>query len=382
MAKKPRIMALVVAAGSGSRVGEGVPKQYRTIGRSPMLRLSIEALLSHNAISNVLVVIAPGHEQQYASATQGLTLLPPVLGGNERQDSVKAGLEALAAHQPDYVVIHDAARPLLSQAMIDRIIAALDASAAVVPSLAIADTVRRSNGAQWEEVARQGLMRMQTPQAFPFAALLALHRNATHAVTDDAALWLHDGRRLITVAGDEQLRKITTAEDLMWVASMMPQRIAVGMGYDVHRLVDGTTITLGGIRMTHTKTLHGHSDADVVLHALVDALLGALAEGDIGTHFPPSDPQWKGADSAQFVAHALARATARHATILHADLTIICEAPKIAPHREAMRARIAQLLAIETARVSVKATTTEGLGFTGRNEGIAAQAIVTLSLPV
>ncbi len=388
MAKKPKILALLVAAGSGSRVGEGLPKQYRPIAEKPLLRYSLEAFLSHPDIAGVAVVIAPGHEKYYDAGVAGLKLLPPVIGGVERQDSVKAGLEALAAHKLakggiDYVLIHDAARPFLSHDVISRVIAALTPEHGVVPTLPMADTVRRFRSGHWEEVDREGLMCIQTPQGFPFGPLCELQSEDVARFPDDAALWLAANLKLRYVEGEENLRKVTNADDITWAehTARGAMRTAIGFGYDVHRLVDGTSITLGGVSIPHDKKLDGHSDADVALHALVDAILGALAEGDIGQHFPPSDPTWKGADSARFVEQAVRRVAARGGVIAHADLTIICEAPKISPHRDGMRATIASLLGIDIARVSVKATTTEGLGFTGRHEGIAANAVVTLSLP-
>ncbi len=386
MGKKPTIFALVVAAGAGIRAGGGVPKQYQHIAGKPLIRYSLEAFLTHSRIAGVLVVVAPEHRAQYEAATAGLVLLPPVSGGTERQDSVKAGLAALAVRQPDYVLIHDAARPFVSATVIDRVIEALAADIAVVPTLPMADTVRRyiAKKDTWEEIPREGLLRIQTPQAFPFQKLLDLHASNTAPVTDDAALWLAANKKLQHIAGEYRLRKVTTVEDLMWAenAARAQHRIATGLGYDVHRFAQGTGVTLGGITIAHDQKLEGHSDADVALHALVDAILGALAEGDIGAHFPPSDPRWKGADSALFVAEAVRLMRARGGALLHADVTIICETPKIGPHREAIKQRIATLLDVPVTRVGIKATTTEGLGFTGRKEGIAAQALVTLSLPV
>lgn len=300
------------------------------------------------------------------------------MGGAERADSVAAGLEALAQHNPEYVLIHDAARPFLSHAMIDRILGALSPDVGVVPALAVADTVRRLDGDTWSDVSRDGLMRVQTPQAFPFAALQKIY--ATGAASDDAAIWLAAGRKLAYVAGDEELRKVTTAEDIAWAnARAGARRVAVGSGYDVHALIPGDgVIRLGGIDIAHTHKLDGHSDADVVLHAVVDALLGAISAGDIGSFFPPTDARWKGANSAIFIEEARAQVAARGGEIQHLDVTIIGERPKISPHREAMRERIAAMLKLPLSHVSVKATTTEKLGFTGREEGIACQAIATV----
>ncbi|MEJ0009098.1 MAG: 2-C-methyl-D-erythritol 2,4-cyclodiphosphate synthase [Alphaproteobacteria bacterium] len=416
MKQNPRIFALIVAAGTGARAVGPVPKQYLPIAGRPMLRFSMAALAGHGRIEAVQVVIARGHEKYYEQAAasfipppaggrlgggpgQGSALprphpnpppmgegilLPPVIGGVERQDSVRAGLAALAAHRPDYVLIHDAARPFLTHGVIDRLLAKMAADKGVVPALKLADTVRRLENGKWEEVDRHGLLRMQTPQLFPYGKLCELQKEDIAVFTDDAGLWLAEGLALDYALGEEGLRKVTTHEDIAWAESFARGRIAVGSGFDVHRLAAGggsKGIMLGGVAIAHDKVLEGHSDADVVLHALTDAILGAIGEGDIGMHFPPGDEQWKGADSAQFVREALRLTSARGGRIAHADVTIICEAPKIGPHRDAMRARIAELLALSPAQVSVKATTTEGLGFTGRGEGIAAQATVTLELP-
>lgn len=385
MKGNPRIFALVVAAGSGARAGGKRPKQYQRIAGKPMIRYSLQALARHAAIAGVQAVIAPEHASYYNEAVSGLDVLPVVHGGAERQDSVRAGLAALAAHKPDYVLIHDAARPFLPQAVITRILGALGPETGVVPALPVTDTIRRHRAGKWEEVEREGLMRMQTPQAFPFTELLALQAEDVAKFTDDAALWLAAGRRLDYALGDERLRKVTTADDITWAeeTAQRTTRVVTGSGFDVHKLVvaDGKkSVTLGGVAIAHDKKLEGHSDADVVLHALTDALLGALGEGDIGQHFPPSDAKWKGADSRQFVADAVRRLNVRGGEVSHADITVICEAPKIGPHRDAMRQSIAELLGVARERVNVKATTTEGLGFTGRGEGIAAQATVTLAL--
>lgn len=393
MTTTPRIVALIVAAGTGSRVGGEVPKQYRAIGGRAMLRYSVEALLKRPAITAVQVVIHPDHENLYAAATKGLgaKLLPPIHGGAERADSVRAGLLALAKHNPDYVLIHDAARPFLSQAMIGSLIIEFSPDVAVLPALAIADTVRRFEGGKWLEVSRKALMRMQTPQCFPFDALCAVIEGDIAAEvaspTDEAAIWLAAGRQLKYVEGDEELRKVTTAEDIAWANHHVAatRRVAIGMGYDVHALMpagEKHSIRLGGIDIPNAHTLHGHSDADVVLHAIVDALLGSISAGDIGSHFPPSDAKWKGANSAIFIEEARAQVAARGGIISHLDITIIGEQPKISPHREAMRAAIADMLHLPLSHVSVKATTTEKLGFTGREEGIACHAVATVSLPM
>ena len=387
MNNNSRIFALIVAAGSGVRAGAGTPKQYRTVGGKPMLRHSVQALASHPAIAGVQVVIHPSHADDYTKAVDGMALLPVVHGGAERADSVRAGLAALAPHTPDYVLIHDAARPFLSHAIIDAIIQKLSPDHAVIPALAVVDTVRRLEGNGWSEVSRDGLFRVQTPQAFPFEALKNMA--ATNATpTDEAALWLAAGHQLVYVEGDENLRKVTTVADMAWTEEKIrltcKVRSVVGMGYDVHALVpagDAGVIRLGGIDIAHSHKLLGHSDADVVLHAVVDALLGALAEGDIGAHFPPSDARWKGADSKVFIEEARSRVAARGGVIQHLDITIIGERPKISPQRDAMRTAIAGMLRLPLTRVSVKATTSEKLGFTGREEGLACQAVATLTLP-
>ena len=405
MSQPSRIFALIVAAGTGSRAGGAVPKQYQPIGGKPLLRYSAEALCARPAIRGVQVVIHPEHQAAYEAASKGLRLLPPVIGGAERADSVRAGLHALAEHAPDFVMIHDAARPFLTQAMIAALIIALSPDEAVLPALSVADTVRRFEGGTWHEVSRKSLMRMQTPQCFPYDALVRLMgvsppnllptgsltlRNpeavTEKSPTDEAALWLAAGKSLRYVDGDEDLRKVTTHADIAWAEDRVRSnaRTVVGMGYDVHALMpagDAGVIRLGGIDIANAHKLHGHSDADVVLHAVVDALLGSIAAGDIGSHFPPTDAHWKGANSAIFVEEACAQIAARGGKIQHVDVTIIGEQPKVSPHRDAMRAAIATLLQLPLSHVSVKATTTEKLGFTGREEGIACHAIATVSLP-
>lgn len=365
----PKIAALIVAAGKGTRAGGALPKQYQALAGKPMLAHSAQTLASHPAISSIVVVISPEHEALYKSKMAGV---PYAHGGAERQDSVRLGLEALAKENPDYVLIHDAARPFLSNAVIGRIVAALSKDA-VIPVLGVADTVRTKEGVT---IDRNMLLRIQTPQAFPFSRILDLHQKQTAGgpATDDAELWMRANGKVVYVEGEERNRKMTLAAD------MNNPVTRVGMGYDVHTLIAGDAIILGGVKIPHTHTLEGHSDADVVLHALVDAILGALGEGDIGVHFPPSDAKWKGADSAAFVEHTYQLMQKNNASLTHLDITIICEAPKIGPHREAMRKRIAQLLHTDISHISVKATTTEGLGFTGRGEGIAAQAVATVSI--
>ncbi len=386
------VAALVVAAGRGSRFGAGAPKQYTRLGERPILSHALARLAAHPAIGAVRAVIHRDDAGAYAEAAAGLDLLPPVHGGAERQDSVRLGLESLAELTPQWVLIHDAARPLLPAAVIDRLLTALKTAPAALPVLPVADTLKRgAAGHVRETVAREDLYRAQTPQAFAFAEILAAHRAAAgQALTDDAAVAEAAGLAVALVEGAPELMKITTAGDLaeaarwLGVAAGEPDarpEVRLGQGFDVHRFGPGDAVMLCGVSIPHVQALAGHSDADVGLHALTDAILGALADGDIGSHFPPSDPTWRGADSARFLRHAGTLVAARGGRILHCDVTLICEAPKVGPHREAMRARIAESLGIAVGRVSVKATTTEKLGFTGRREGIAAQAAATVELP-
>jgi 2-C-methyl-D-erythritol 4-phosphate cytidylyltransferase/2-C-methyl-D-erythritol 2,4-cyclodiphosphate synthase len=381
-------IALIVAAGSGMRFGGEVPKQYLPLGGRAVLRHSVEAFLGHARIDGVRVVIGPEHRALYETAVAGLPaprLLPPAFGGATRQESVRHGLESLADEPPARVLIHDAARPFVSADIIDRTLAALDEAPAAVVAVPVTDTLKRAEG---ETVTgtldRAGLWRAQTPQAFHFEPILSAHRRAAGAaLTDDAAVAEAAGLPVKLVMGAEDNFKITTSDDLRRAGSLLggAAEFRTGMGYDVHRFVAGDGVTLCGLRIPHDRALEGHSDADAGLHALTDALLGALGAGDIGSHFPPSDARWKGADSAQFLAHAAALLSARGGRVVHVDVTLVCERPRIAPHRAAMVARIAGILGIDEGRVSVKATTTEGLGFTGRREGIAAQAVATVALP-
>ena len=399
LSKEPsrvKIGAIIVAAGRGERAraaGRG-PKQYAAIAGEAVLRRALRAFLGHPRIGAVLPVIHGDDGARYQAATLGLSgpLLAPVLGGPTRQASVLAGLERLAEEAPDWVLIHDAARPFVSSAVLARVLAALERCAGAVPALPLSDTLKRCgpDGGILETVDRSVLWRAQTPQGFHFAPILAAHRSA-HAkgrtnFTDDAAIAEWAGLRVTCVAGEEANRKLTTAEDIIMAnrETMAPPSLAdirTGQGFDVHRFTAGDHVWLCGVKVPHTQSLEGHSDADVALHALTDALLGAIGDGDIGQHFPPSDPQWKGAASHMFLADAARRVRALGGTIANADITILCEAPKISPHREAMRQRIAQILGIEVSRIGVKATTTEQLGFTGRREGIAAMAIATVRLP-
>ncbi len=379
-------IALIVAAGSGQRFGAERPKQYLDLAGKPVLRRTVEAFLSHPKVSAVRVVINPALRDLYDAAVAGLDLPEPVAGGASRQDSVRNGLEALADSAPDRVLIHDAARPLIDAATIDAVIAALDHHPAALAAVPVADTLKRGDGKVVAgTVDRSGLWRAQTPQGFRFPEILAAHRSAAGLeLTDDAAVAERAGLPVALVPAREENFKVTTPDDLTRAARALDSALSdirTGTGFDVHRFAEGDHVTLCGVRVPHSHALDGHSDADVGLHALTDAILGALCAGDIGSHFPPSDPQWQGADSALFLKHAAELVTARGGRIAHVDVTIICERPKVGPHREAMTARIAEILGMPADRVSVKATTTERLGFTGRGEGIAAQAVATVRLP-
>ncbi len=381
----PVTIALVVAAGRGARFGGELPKQYAALGGKPVLRWSLEAFARHARIDAVRAVTHADDADRYAAAAAGLGLAAPVTGGATRQESVRCGLEALVADAPARVLIHDGARPFVDAGTIDAVLDALEAHQAAIPALAVADTLKESaDGALVSATrARDRLWRAQTPQGFRFDAILAAHRAAAGAeLTDDAAIAERAGLAVALVPGRETNFKLTTADDLARAAAWLSgaSETRAGSGFDVHRFGSGDHVMLCGVRVPHARGLVGHSDADVGLHALTDALLGALADGDIGAHFPPSDPRWRGADSATFLADAAARVRARGGAIVHVDVTLICEAPKIAAHRETMRARLAAILGIDVGRCAVKATTTEGLGFTGRGEGIAAQATATIRL--
>jgi len=381
-----RCIALIVAAGSSTRFGGEIPKQYRALAGRPVLRHSVAVFAEHAAVSAICVVINPEHRALYDAATAGLKLLPPVIGGASRQESVLNGLESLAELRPQLILIHDAARPFVTAGIIDRTLAALEQAPGAVVAVPVTDTLKRGiDGAVAATVDRSALWRAQTPQGFRYADILTAHRQGKGAaLTDDAAVAEAAGLEVKLVMGADDNFKITTAEDLRRAERVLGAaafEYRTGTGYDVHRFTTGSSITLCGVRIEHSQALEGHSDADVGLHALTDAILGAVGAGDIGSHFPPSDPQWRGADSARFLSHAASLVTARGGRIAHVDVTIICERPKVAPHRPAMVARIAEILGIGTDRVSVKATTTEGLGFTGRREGIAGQAVATVAIP-
>ncbi len=379
----PRNAAVIVAAGTGERFGGSLPKQYRPLAGSSVLRRSVEAFRATGRFTDIVVVIRDEHRALYDDAAAGLGLPGPVTGGATRQDSVRAALEWLEARAPDRVLVHDAARPLVDRATIDRVLDALDEAEAAIAAVPVVDTIKRAEaGIAAGTVDRAGLWQAQTPQGFRFPALLAAHRAAAgEALTDDAAVAERQGIAVRLVEGHVDNFKITTEADLTRAERLLggAADIRTGTGFDVHRLIPGDAVILCGIRIPHGFKLEGHSDADVGLHALTDALLGAIGAGDIGQHFPPSDERWRGADSAAFLAYAGELVQAR-GTILNVDVTLLCERPKVGPHRATMVARIAEILGIDAERVSVKATTTERLGFTGREEGIAAQASASVRI--
>ena len=375
-AERTGFAAIVVAAGKGLRAGQPLPKQFARWRGRPVVRHSVETLLAAGA-ETVCVVVPPDGEESGREALCGLERLIFVEGGATRQESVCNGLEALAEVAPEVVLIHDAARPIIPGEVIERLRASLETHLGAIPVLPVADSLVIAAGdAMGVPADRDSLRRVQTPQAFRFDAILAAHRawEGNADAGDDAQVLQRAGKTVALVEGDEALHKLTYETDF---ARERPA-LRIGTGYDVHRLAAGEELWLCGIQLEHDKGLAGHSDADVAIHALVDAILGALGAGDIGTHFPPSDPQWRGARSAQFMEHAAKLAQEAGYAIGNVDVTILCERPKIGPHREAMRARLAEILGVDIAAVSVKATTTEGLGFTGREEGIAAHAVASL----
>ncbi len=375
-----RVAAILVAAGSGQRFGTDRPKQFYAIAGKPVVRWAAERLIPYASLLQPV-----GDPAALAPLLAGLEHLPVVTGGAARQDSVRAGLEALATHAPDVVLIHDAARPFLPEGTIPALLAALERHPGAIPAVPVADTLKRAEaGAITATVPREGLYRSQTPQAFRFAAVLDLHRNhAGEPATDDAALLEQAGLSVGLVPGHEDNIKLTYAEDAVRLERVLVSALEprTGAGFDVHAFEAGRKLVLCGVEVPHEKGLAGHSDADVGIHALCDAIYGALAEGDIGRHFPPSEATWKDADSARFLRHAAERIAARGGRLANADVTLICERPKVTPHAPAMIARLAELLGVTSGRVSVKATTTERLGFAGRGEGIAAQAVATVLLP-
>ena len=381
----PKSVALVVAAGRGHRAGGEIPKQYMTLAGRPLLRRTVAAFAGHGEIDAVRVVINPDDRALYDAAVAGLTLLEPVAGGAERQDSVRNGLESLVEHGLDNVLIHDAARPFVTADLISRTLAALDHGPGAIAAVPVSDTLKRGDGMITETIPRDGLWRAQTPQAFHYDAILAAHRDAAGlSLTDDAAVAERAGLAVTLVPGGEDNFKVTTPEDFERAQRMLTEGAAtearVGTGFDAHRFGAGDHVMLCGARIAHDRGLVGHSDADVGIHAIVDALLGAIGAGDIGDHFPPADPRWAGADSTVFLAHARDLVERAGGVIGNVDVTLICERPRVGPHRAAMIACLAEVLAIAPDRVNVKATTTERLGFTGRGEGIAAQAVATVRI--
>jgi 2-C-methyl-D-erythritol 4-phosphate cytidylyltransferase / 2-C-methyl-D-erythritol 2,4-cyclodiphosphate synthase len=384
------VAAVIVAAGRGSRAGGDLPKQFRPIGGESMLRRALSMFVEHGEVSLVQPVIRQEDLDLYRSSVAGIDVLLPVFGGAARQASVRAGLEALQPSKPDIVLIHDAARPFASAALVSRAIAAAAKTGAAIPALPVTDTVKTVDAAGLVDktLDRNTLRLVQTPQGFAFPALLEAHRRAAAAgredFTDDAALAEWAGLKVSIFAGEPGNIKITEEGDFARGEATQFAALGdlrTGTGIDIHAFGPGDHVTLGGVHIAHSHALAGHSDADVVLHALTDAILGALADGDIGVHFPPSDPQWRGASSDRFVAFALERLANRGGRIGHIDINIVCEAPRIGPHRDAMRANIARLTGIDAGRVAVKATTSEKLGFTGRGEGIVAYATATVRLP-
>jgi len=376
-------IALLLAGGSGTRFGGPVPKQYAALLGETVLARAARCFLAHPGIDGVRIVAEGDLAEQVASS---LGLTRPIPGGATRQDSARAGLEALAASKPRFVLIHDAARPIVPPPLVDRVLAGLASGAvAVIPALAVTDTLKRAEaGNVTGTVSREGLFRVQTPQGFDFAAILEAHRSARGlAATDDAAVAEHAGLPVRLVAGAEETIKVTLPEDLERASLLLTRNLIprIGQGVDAHRFAEARTLMLCGIEVAHPLGLAGHSDADVGLHALTDAIYGALAEGDIGRHFPPSDEAWRNADSALFLRHAAGLVARRGGVIAHADVTLVCEAPKIAPLADRMRERIADLLGLGVGCVGVKGTTTERMGFPGRGEGIAAFAVATVLLP-
>jgi len=377
----PAFVAVVVAAGSGSRAGGA--KQWRSLGGRPVIRWSVEALLAAGA-DEVVVVIPSGAEAEAETVLEGLSGWRTVEGGATRADSVQNGLRSLGEPDDRPVLVHDAARPLLSSAVIARCIEALAEADGALPALPVADSLRRAaDGVVADPVDREGLWRAQTPQAFRLKTLVDAYAAwpDDETATDEAAVVQRAGGRVRIVEGDPRLMKLTYPEDFAMAEAVIPRQTRVGSGFDVHRWGPGDAVWLCGVEIAHDQTLIGHSDADAGLHALTDAVLGAMGDGDIGDHFPPSDPQWKGAASDRFLIHAVERLHARGGRLVNVDVTLICERPKVKPHRQAMRERLAALLGLPLDAVSVKATTTEGLGFTGRGEGLAAQAVATIELP-
>lgn len=386
-----QVSAIIVAAGRGARAGTGKPKQFRSLGGETVIRRSLRLFAAHAGVHAIQAVIDPDFAEDFHAASNALEKMrPAVSGGATRQQSVRAGLEAVEPDKPDLVLIHDAARPLASAALVTRAIEAAIASGAAIPGLPLSDTIKRVDaaGRVCETLDRLPLRAIQTPQAFAFEPILAAHRRAAETgrndFTDDAALAEWAGMTVTTFPGEAGNIKITTPDDFSRAQSIDAAQLSdirTGTGFDVHAFGPGDHIMLGGVEIASLRGLVGHSDADVLLHAITDSVLGAIAEGDIGKHFPPSDPQWRGASSDRFLAHAVSLVSSRGGRIAHLDATVLCETPKIGPHADAIRENIAAIAGIEVSRVSIKATTTEGLGFIGRAEGIAAMATATVRLP-
>jgi 2-C-methyl-D-erythritol 4-phosphate cytidylyltransferase / 2-C-methyl-D-erythritol 2,4-cyclodiphosphate synthase len=386
------VVAVIVAGGSGLRAGGALPKQYQLVGGKPVIRWTLEAFLAHPLIQKVQVVIGQGHEALFAAATAGLKLAVPVVGGGTRQDSCRAGLEATAAELPEKVLIHDAARPFLSAQLISNVITELDHADAVIPGLPVADTMKFAPGGQIERtVDRASLWFVQTPQGFRFEKILAAHVKALAdgmtTFTDDAAVAEYAGMKVQIIAGEQNNRKLTTSHDIAVADRESLGRsfearpdVRMGQGIDFHTFTKGKSVILCGVTIPHTAKLKGHSDADVAMHALTDAILGSIGESDIGQHFPPSDPRWKGAPSSIFLTKAMELLKARNGVVSNVDITILAEAPRVGPHIAAMKAVLAPLLDVTTDRIAIKATTTEGMGAIGRKEGISAFATATVRL--
>ena len=375
-----KIDALIVAAGSGTRLGGTTPKQFLPLAGTPMIRRSYNVFANHAAIRQVQVVIGPGHENFYKQAFCSLYALPPIVGGERRQDSVRLGLEAMAADPPDFVLIADAARPFTPANLIDAIVEELG-EGAVLPASPCADTLKQKDEISLLTIERTKVFLAQTPQAFPFKTILSLHQQyASHDVTDDIAFYEMAGLPVKVIAAPRSNFKITTSEDFDMAEAILQSQSQnrVGHGFDIHRFAAGDHVWLGGIKIPHNMGVEAHSDGDVILHALTDAILGTIGAGDIGQHFPPSDPQWKDAPSSQFVAHAMNLLRGRGGSIVNADITLLAEAPRIGPYRDAICSHLAALLETET--VNIKATTTEKLGAIGRGEGLAAEAVVMVKI--
>ncbi len=392
--QQPRIIALIMAAGSGSRMNQTIPKPYLKLNSGKtVLRHTLERFTSHPEIDAVRVIYDPEYHELYQKTADGLQLLPPVQGGSERYQSVYLGLTSIAQLQPEYVLIHDAARPLVTEALISRIVEAVKQNQAVVPALPVTDTLRKGSkhGTKMgATVKRDKTYYIQTPQAFNYQTILNAHAQfQNETITDDAALMEKAGIDVAMISGSWLNFKITTSDDIERTNRLLTEstkkETRIGQGFDVHALIEPEkdeehVVWLCNVKIPHDKRLKGHSDADVATHALVDAILGAIAEGDIGEHFPPSDPKWKGANSADFLQHAMSLLHAKDARLINIDVTIICETPKLSDYKQAMRERLAELCELDVSRISVKATTTEKLGFTGRGEGIAAQAMVSVEI--